>query len=483
MLNKKILVAAVVGGLFAGNALAADLSAPTGAIPSYYAKEIKLPADIVAAGNDSALGWTLNWNFTPGEVKYARVVLTGGIKFDANSVVEIDVQDNGTWSTTQVGAVNGLGTNVLIIPISSGSSATDKLTAASKIRITSSTDGHEVTSYSDVDASVALYDQASQAQAGGSGVGSGLVQGTNFAGPYIRFTESYKLVAKPNVLVADVGNGSATPFVNFVGQATVPATGGVDGTLANSLKIELVDPDGTAGVQTATFGVNGLPVTLPGLLNLATTKIKVNGQYGFAVDLTLDGGTINPAFDEEAAVQGFNGLTNNITAGDKPLVIEAEGTIGIEAGEYYADLAPVSANAAVYGVSPMTNVLAGTIKKNGAELQAPLVQLPDGWISRLVLTNTGSLDRNYSLRVLSEDGVTLTTANLTGTVKKNSTYVINDLNTVLTGTSAGNVRGTIVVNVEAPDAAGTGTIQGLYQIVNPSSGSISNHVLVRPGTN
>ncbi|WP_323032632.1 hypothetical protein [Paracoccus sp. (in: a-proteobacteria)] len=43
----------------------------------------------------------------------------------------------------------------------------------------------------------------------------------------------------------------------------------------------------------------------------------------------------------------------------------------------------------------------------------------------------------------------------------------------------GNNRATIVVNVAGP----TKQIQGLYQIVNPDKGSISNHVMVRPGSN
>ena len=64
---------------------------------------------------------------------------------------------------------------------------------------------------------------------------------------------------------------------------------------------------------------------------------------------------------------------------------------------------------------------------------------------------------------------------LTGTVPANGTKVIDDLTTVFTG----NNRATIVVNVAGP----TKQIQGLYQIVNPEKGSISNHVMVRPGTN
>ena len=43
----------------------------------------------------------------------------------------------------------------------------------------------------------------------------------------------------------------------------------------------------------------------------------------------------------------------------------------------------------------------------------------------------------------------------------------------------GSPRATLNVTVAGPNKQ----IQGLYQIVNPTSGSISNHVMVRPGSN
>ena len=121
----------------------------------------------------------------------------------------------------------------------------------------------------------------------------------------------------------------------------------------------------------------------------------------------------------------------------------------------------------------------GNIVRNGTQLQAPLAQVPGGWISRLVLTNTGNADRAYRIKVLSETGNVVGTDNLTGTVPANGTRVIEDLGKVLTGFSGPNRRATLVVAVSGPN----GQIQGLYQIVNPDQGSISNHVLVRPGTN
>ena len=70
-------------------------------------------------------------------------------------------------------------------------------------------------------------------------------------------------------------------------------------------------------------------------------------------------------------------------------------------------------------------------------------------------------------------------ANLNGTVPANGTIVV-DLKDVMTSFTANMApRGTLNVTVAGPNKQ----IQGLYQIVNPTSGSISNHVMVRPGTN
>ena len=150
----------------------------------------------------------------------------------------------------------------------------------------------------------------------------------------------------------------------------------------------------------------------------------------------------------------------------------------MQESEYRMTLNPVAANPTVYAVSPISNVYVGQIVRNGTVLQAPLVNVPGGWYSRLVLTNTGSLDRDYEITVQGEDGNTIGTANLTGTVPAGKTLVIDDLKEVLTSFS-GAPRATIIVTVAGPN----NQIQGLYQIVNPDKGSISNHVLVRPGTN
>jgi hypothetical protein len=149
----------------------------------------------------------------------------------------------------------------------------------------------------------------------------------------------------------------------------------------------------------------------------------------------------------------------------------------IRASDYTVSLAPVSATPAVYAVTPRGPLALGAITRNGAELQAPLAQVPSGYLSRMVLTNTGSQAREYVIEVLGETGNVISTANLTGSVAAGKTLVV-DLNSVLTGFTAAP-RATLNVTVSGPNKQ----IQGLYQIVNPNSGTLSNHVMVRPGRN
>ena len=98
----------------------------------------------------------------------------------------------------------------------------------------------------------------------------------------------------------------------------------------------------------------------------------------------------------------------------------------------------------------------------------------------MVLTNTGTAARPYNLTIIGETGNTIVTnaAGMTGTVPANGTVVV-DLPTNVFTSFTGAPRATIIANVAGP----TKQIQGLYQIVNPDKGSISNHVMVRPGTN
>lgn len=124
-----------------------------------------------------------------------------------------------------------------------------------------------------------------------------------------------------------------------------------------------------------------------------------------------------------------------------------------------------------FAVSDKTDA-AGKVVRNGVRMVAPLVQTTPGFLSRLVMTNTGSAARAYTVSAVSEDGVTvvLSGAGASGTLAAGKTTVI-DLPSVSTITGA--TRTSLVVTVNAPQSE----IDGLYQIVNPANGAISNHLL------
>lgn len=476
MLNKKVLAAAVIGTLFAGNAAAANLSASP-VVPAYFAKEIiATPAAPVtlttSASAATQLTWSIGYNFSQNEVRYVRVECSNNIEFDAATAVTLSDAAAGN-----IGAINGLGTNVLTFSITSIGGPGNNVIGADTVLLSGN---HDITGTDqNVNCSVGMYDQPSQAQAGGS---AGLIANTSFAGPYLVFAPSYELVASATTHISNV---EAVPsFSSFLADTyTTAATASMgNGGSATSIAYRLRDPDG-AGAQTATFQINGTPITLPTLL-AGTTSVVVAGDFSLASNSAapLYTGTaltraqlnaVNAAsMDATSATFAVGNVA--FTAADFDLTRRAG--VLISESDYIATLKTVPAAPTVYKVTDITGVKFGSIVRNGTQLQAPLAQIPGGWKSRLVLTNTSGIARPYTISLLNVDGETaVTPGTLTGTIPANATKVIDDLTTVFTG----NNRATIVVNVAGPTSA----IQGLYQIVNPDKGSISNHVMVRPGTN
>ena len=477
MLNKKLLAVAIVGTLVAGNAAAANLSASGGAIPAIFAKEIVVPsAGIVlnSSGNPAAdLTWNVGYNFSAGEVRYARLECSNTIKFAAGTAVTLSDPAAGN-----VGSLNGLNTNTVTFSITSVGGPANNVLSADTLLVTGA---HTVTSTATpVNCSVGLYDQPSQAQAGGT---TGLIAGSYFSGPYLTFAQSYQLTADPTVHTADVESDPS--FSEFVPDSVTGTDFARLG--AYSVGYGLRDPDGT-GAQTATFRIDGNYITMADLF-AATTTITAAGDFTPTRNAngTYTGAALGRAW--------LNGNANLLTATSArfPVGNAAFGGLYLylwnqlghvmSESAYTLTLNPVAASAA-YAPTAITNVLAGEIVRNGTELQAPLAQVPGGWLSRLVLTNTGGTDRGYEVTVQTEVGTSFAGPaaadnKLTGVIPAGKTVVIDNISKNLLGAVTGNPRATLIVTVAGPN----NQIQGLYQIVNPDKGSISNHVLVRPGTN
>lgn len=436
-LNKKLLAGTIVGLLFSTGASAATL----GTAPVSYAAEMNVPVNLTPVPAGADIDFALGYNFSSGEFRAAR--------FECSSAVQITTINGITLSSGNVtfGAINGLNTNAIFFSMT----AVNPLAAPTNADIVTIDVGAlKLVGPGDVLCQFSLYDQPSQAQAGGT---TGQIYSTGMK-KYITRDPSFVFAATPGTAVADVEApaGAYTDFL-FGGPGIFGALKFVPAAVMP------LKADGTA-------------ITMADIFS-ADTTVSVDGDFTTADDVDWNGVLEDDIDDTVASWDYANavGLDGNLEF--------LEGGDPIVASEYTATL-HADTNAG-YTVADKT-VDAGKIVRNGTELQAPLAQLPTGWISRIALSNDGGSDRNYTISVLSESGVTLTTsaANLTGTIKANSVKVI-ELPAVITATNAtnGNIRGTVKVNVSAPN----NTIQGVYQIVNPDKGSISNHVMVRPGTN
>lgn len=466
-LNKKILAAAIVGGLFAANAQAQVVLSPSGSVtdPVTFASELVIPGSgslpLTNAANALDLTTNLRYSFSEGEVRYARFECSSNIRFATGAVT-------GSGSAT-FGAINGLGTNVITFSITAGAGNPSPTNAASTITVSGN---RSITSTAAGACSYSLYDEPSQALAGGT---AGRI--TTVSGNYLAFATSYTLSA---VATGAVANVEASPsFSRFVSAA--PTNSIANASLGNV----------TFALRTAPTPLiaDGTAATLATLLAAGSNHV-VTGDFANAAnsDGTFTGTALTRVFfgNADCSTPAVNAAVVTATSARFNTGAAAVGAtlcyaprsgVAIPVSTYTQTFNPVSADTALYAVSNLGPVNLGSITRNGTSLQAPFVQVPAGWLSRIVLTNTGSVARPYTVTAQTEAGVTSTLgAGASGSIPANGTIV---LNTSDIATFTGATRGTLNVTVAGPN----NDIQGLYQIVNGATGSIANTAMVRPGTN
>lgn len=435
-LNKKILAAAIAGLLVSTSASAITL----GSTPRDYAIEHNKPLILTDAADN--VTFPLSYNFSANEVRYGRY------ECSSNLTINNPVVTSGDTTKITVGAVNGAGTPALFFSLTA--TATPGATAAVTLDVAAD---NTLTDNNNVSCAFSIYDQPSQAQAGGT---TGRIYTSGFA-TVIRSVPSFVFTTTPGQATADVEatNGAYTDFV-------VPPGTGVFGALQFGL------------VGAPPFRQDGAVITLADLF-AASNNVTVTGDFSAA-----QAGGAGLQWNGVAANTRVGTNANFViggTARTGSLEYMENGVAAILESGYTATLnAVANAGFTVASVGPLN---AGEIVRNGTQIQAPLVQTPQGWLSRIALTNDSNQVRAYTIRVIDEEGnsTTLNTSALSGNIAANRTKVISIDSIIASYT--GNSRATIVVTVAAPDKQ----IQGLYQIVNPAQGSISNHVMVRPGTN
>ncbi|MGX5671398.1 hypothetical protein [Thermomonas fusca] len=480
--NKQALAFAIVGALASGNALAAQAAIQT--TSTTYAKEIVLPKVFTVP-----VTWTTGYNFSGDEVRYACLKLDGGTFATAPSVAVYDAVTAGTrvdqiggTGDVNIGSVNTNG-SVMFFSLTSTQAAAEQI--QDDYAIVLSGGGVNITSYNtNLTATVGLYDNPSNAAACGS---AGLIAPSYDQEPLISFKPSFAFKIDPNKATASVDNVT-TSFAGF----KFP----VDGVSSSADEARLAYAE-LVQINTTNLRADGNLISLSDIFpNTAT--LTVEGDFGDWLTSTSFDGTNAAGANLTATAAKWTVNPQNLN-GDFYVYADETSDEEITPGIYTAKLA-VTPNAGYTLTGDTTkpavliptvdeaasavadnavddgNAIAGQIVQDGVRLQAPLVQVPGGWLSRLVITNTGNKDRTFFLTVQGEDGTTITTGNLTGyTVKAKKTYVIEDMNSVLQGFNAGaKTRATVIATVAGPEKE----IKGLYQIVNTTNMSLSNYVMV-----
>jgi len=467
--KNSILAAAVIGALYATGA-AAQVNITTGSPAVRYASEIVKPA-ILAEVTANQLAFSLGYNFSDNEVRYARFECSSNLVFLSPEV------DAGSSANAVYGSLNGTGTSALFFSITDAAAPGSQAVSNSPVIIGASVaaNAYRLTDNANVTCTYSLYDQPSQAQAGGA---AGRIFTTT--GNFLTSVASYAFTTAPGSAIADVeaANGAYTSFTTVGG---------------------LVDRE--IGAFTIALTPN-TPLTPAGIaitaadLFAANTGVVVSGDFSAlsnvfhsAADIACTGGNIFNGSTFASNAPSVRENTGTTIAGPIPVCVTERGNIAIPAAAYTILFDAVSANPNVYNTADIGPIALGEITRNGTSLQAPLVQTPAGFISRINLTNTGSLARTFSWTFrpassgsASEASTTFTgTATGTGTIPANGSIVISLVDALgpLANFGGTPARGFFTVNAAGPN----NQIQGLYQIVNPANGAISNHVMVRPGTN
>jgi hypothetical protein len=424
------------------------LSTSAASTPAVYASELVSDGVVLNTAATTVLNliFSPTWGVAAGNHLYVRVDLTNGKFHDAT----MTLTSGHAGSVISLSAGGAVGDTFAIYDVSNpaGILLTDVLTLDPKsLTLTSAA--------SDISAQVRFYTDASAAS-----TGTDAIVGTTLSDKYVTQASTVSTVFTAASNTATVNSAFKTFAANT-------STGTGAGVLIQLGKV--LTTIGTTALKPST-SVAAVAADLATATNLVVTGVFDAGTVGMTAAADCTGAstalTLNTA-KTTATATGFAGVSLVAT---KPYVCFTAGGTAAVAAQTATGVLTFTGQVTGATVAAASGTV-GTILHDGTTMVSPLVQTPAGWFSRLVLTNASSLSAAYTVRALTVDGVatTLTGPAAGGTLLANATTVI-DLPALITTSSN---RASFVITVAAPQAS----VDGLYQIVNPTGGAVSNYVL------
>jgi len=456
--GRKVLCLAIAAAFSTGASFAAHAALTLPAASIAIAKELPTTGTALTSAGFYNIA-SASTSFTPsaGQNLQVTVTLDSGAKFTTNPSMTCSAISPNTGASAYPGATMSFG----------GAGLSTAIFTLTQAQITAAL-GAAVTAL-DVGAIKGCSAQVSALSVTGTHATSlnasmtysyGSIATESVSGPYLSYVKSLSAgIVAGNDAVAQVSGG----FVGLTG-AVALLSAGVVYYVANSS-----GQSAAGGAFSVTAGTTSASLTVAG--NALTAVTATGGVYLVsAAGACVVGNGVTGTVANNSIT--FSGLTPDAIDGGLTVCTQFTGTTAIPAGAITATLA-VTPNAGYSADTAMSSNTLVNISHNGTTLVAPLVNVPGGWISRLVLVNRGSSAAAYTVTAVSEVGTTVSLAGAagSGTLAAGSNVVV-DLSTDMT--TVGSKRGSLQVVVDGVSA----NVDGLYQIVNAATGSLSNYTLI-----
>ncbi|MBS0226988.1 MAG: hypothetical protein JSS25_11680 [Proteobacteria bacterium] len=449
MMKKTTLTAAVVLGLTlsASSFAASSLNGPTPSANNLAPETIAATGAVPLSDTGASGAWDINaqisYSLSATEFRAARFECSNA-SIDASKVVV-----SSSSAGTSVGVPNQAG-GAVVVSLTQGATAglatdTLKLHINAAGGVTLATPGAANCTYS-------LYTSPADA------INANLTQRIYTTGsqPWLTFAPTLSVVAgtQNTQYTAYTATPAFSSFSRTSPGAHFSNTVGMMNSYTFSVLPNSYDQDGNA------------VTTIPAAAYMALTT------QGLA---TGSSATLNTSSTcSAAATSTFTNTVNGFTA---PLSAVAVGT------PYYLCYTTVGGAAipngawtanVVSGSASTNGLAAGMIQQDGTTWQATLAQNPNGYQSRIVMTNMSNTAASYSLSLIGPDGTAQVS---TGTLPANRQTSIPtnwDVHALGVNNDPNSFRATANVFV----TSGPNQVKAMYQIVNVTTGSISNSQMI-----
>jgi len=463
----------VTGGAFA----AFNMDATTAATIT-YASELKFLTDTMTLGDGGKVNTQLGAGMSGSQSRFIRLQLTNAAFSSSAASAPTtagSLPNTGAFATAQQVVGGGTGDTFVVYQLTaqaSGQRVEDVVTMyVPPLK--------SISTASDV---VVNYKVYSSAELAAEGTSTPLYTKSV---SYAKFATGMKVTATGNT----AGDAQATVVSQYKSFAANTAASSANTGLLGTLWISTTDAKGRDGSTAVTLGE---------LLSGSTAgTLLVSGDFSAASSVFLGTSTCGSAnagvFTASSATVGVKQSATitlptslasapygSVAASAGYLCYKADGTTAIPRATAITGQLTLAASSSATVATPAAVTL-GNVTRDGTTLQAPFVQTTAGWVPRIVLTNTGTSAASYTGTVTAgPSNVIGGTANAVATNASLSGSIPAGGQVIIEGTAfptfTQSPRGFIVFDIGGVNSV----VNGVYQLVNGTTGSITNINLARP---